>query len=310
MNIFILYEESSFENFSNYNSIDEIINAQTDFSFLDFSYNIIILNINSYKNTIKELSKITDICVINLCDGISSNLNEIGENVIIELSNYNIPFTGATLKTYLTTKLDIKKFTDNTPNYLIIDKNKDFDFTLKTFPLIMKPIYGCGSIGITKESIINNKDELSSKIINYEYNEFIIEEFIKGREFSVFIIENSKNPIILEPYEYIYDDEFMHYYLKWNDYKKISFIPLLDSNLVNRLIELTKETFIKMNLDGYARFDIKLDSNTDKLHILDINPNCELFYPKKDYGCVDCMLSNSKIMNHLEFVHFIIKSRI
>jgi D-alanine-D-alanine ligase len=292
-----------------------------DFSFLPSNINIKIidLTIHNYYEIIchiKENLK-KDQFVINLCDGLDEDIQQEnkqpGKCVVELLETLQIPFTGSSSDKYAWKKSDIKKYNVSTPKYILIEK--DIDWNNKnmnlSFPLIMKPNYNGGSVGITKESIINSKKELY-KINSYleKFNKIMIEEFIDGREFTVLACENlnPNEPIVFEPLECQFPDQekFKHYDLKWFDYEKIKTSFLEEEKLKKKVMAFAKDIFLTLELDGYVRFDLRMDQN-ECLYVIDVNTYCALFYPPKEYGCADIILGHSKIMNHCSFIDHLIR---
>ena len=51
-----------------------------------------------------------------------------------------------------------------------------------------------------------------------------------------------------------------------------------EQHLVHELMSISKTLYQSFNGDGYARIDVRQDMKTKKLSILDINPNCSVFY--------------------------------
>jgi D-alanine-D-alanine ligase len=64
--------------------------------------------------------------------------------------------------------------------------------------------------------------------------------------------------------------------------------------------------FRTLNGNGYARCDYRMDA-TGAIYMLEINPNCGIFYPPTDPGSADFCLLHDKI-NHRKFMKMIIRS--
>jgi D-alanine-D-alanine ligase len=127
------------------------------------------------------------------------------------------------------------------------------------------------------------------------YGSALAEEFIEGREFTVLVVENPddpSSPITYHPLECIFPagETFKHFELKWLDCEEMKFIPCQDSELAERLKEITKKAFIAVKGNGYARCDIRMDGQGE-LYLLDLNPNCAIYYPP-GIATADKILSN------------------
>ena len=64
--------------------------------------------------------------------------------------------------------------------------------------------------------------------------------------------------------------------------------------------------FINMNGSGYARSDIRMN-NKGEIFMLEINPNCSVYFPKNNPSSADEILYNQK-NGHEIFTELIIKS--
>jgi len=127
----------------------------------------------------------------------------------------------------------------------------------------------------------------------HDFGGALIEEFIEGREFSVFVASNPEdehNPLVFKPVECLFDTKvnFKTFDYKWkgskNPWKLVE-----DPTLIERLQYMTKELFLAMGGEGYGRTDIRMDSN-GSLYLLEINPNCSIFYPDNDGATADVIL--------------------
>lgn len=115
----------------------------------------------------------------------------------------------------------------------------------------------------------------------------LVEKYVEGREFTVFIVGNKKNPHVFSPVEYIFDGKtkFITFEDKWGSSYTHSHWKLLDRNqnkeeqkLIDDLISFTLRLYQSFNGDGYARMDFRQDQYTKELFVLDCNSNCSLFY--------------------------------
>ena len=99
---------------------------------------------------------------------------------------------------------------------------------------------------------------------------------------------------------------YKHFNLKWFNYDVLKYVPVTDSKIMNEIIRVSKDTYLKLNLDSYIRYDIRMDTDNN-LYVIDANPYPAIFYPKGNEGCADSILRNSTIMDHLGFVEHNIK---
>src|SRR6202142_868150 len=122
----------------------------------------------------------------------------------------------------------------------------------------------------------------------------LIEEFIEGREFTCLVAEDPDDPtniISFRPVEFLFPDgeSFKHYNLKWGDYNRMSVTIVTNPDYEKRLREYTVKVFQALKGNGYARCDFRLGADGE-LYMLEINPNCGIFYPPFDPGSADFSL--------------------
>jgi D-alanine-D-alanine ligase len=100
---------------------------------------------------------------------------------------------------------------------------------------------------------------------------------------------------------------FKHYNMKWVEYEKMSVAPVKDARIEKVLREQTTRLFKVMNGNGYARCDYRMDAD-GTIHMLEINPNCGIFYAPDEPGSADFSLINDPLYNHHKFLKLIIRS--
>ncbi|MCR4650975.1 MAG: D-alanine--D-alanine ligase [Lachnospiraceae bacterium] len=118
-------------------------------------------------------------------------------------------------------------------------------------PCVIKACNGGSSIGVT---IARTEEEFAEGIrCAFELdNEAVIEEYIKGREFSVCVLEGKALPIIeIEPLQGFYD-----YKNKYQSGSCKETCPAeLDDILTRKMQHFAEEGFKALRLRGYARLD-------------------------------------------------------
>ena len=84
-------------------------------------------------------------------------------------------------------------------------------------------------------------------------------------------------------------EAFKHYDLKWRDHRLLQWRPVTDDALARELMRISAALFEGLGGSGYARCDIRVASN-GLPYMLDINPNCSVFYPPDEPGGADAVL--------------------
>jgi len=255
---------------------------------------------------------------INLCDGTPDDALS-GISLVNALEKYNAAFTGADSKFFDPTRDEMKnaarRVSVPTPNWIFVNRVEDAEKIVKRlkFPMLVKPPHGYASVGIRRNSRVENIDQLREQL-NVEISEFgraLIEEFIEGREFTCLIAENPNDPqkpLTFTPVEFIFPngESFKHYDMKWVEYEKMSVAVVDDPKIQKTLREQTMRVFKELGGNGYARCDYRMDAD-GVIYMLEINPNCGIFYPPHEPGSADFSLLNDPT-NHTKFMKLIIRN--
>lgn len=134
------------------------------------------------------------------------------------------------------------------------------------FPCVVKPCSGGSSIGV---SIVHDKTEYEQALkeaFRWE-NELVIEEYVKGREFSVGVIDFQALPIIeIAPVEGFYDYK--------NKYKAGSTVETCPAELSEQITKemqgYAEKVAEVLGLNTYSRTDFLLDAE-DHIFCLEAN---------------------------------------
>jgi D-alanine-D-alanine ligase len=205
------------------------------------------------------------------------------------MERLHISFTGSgsqTLKTCLDkgqTKDALRRHGIATPDYQVIAPGEIVRATCP-FPLIVKPVHEDGSIGIDRESIVWNPDDLSERVerIHHIYRQAaLVEEFIVGREISVSILGNNGDMRALPPSEIVFPGQdgtqFLTFHAKWIP-ESAEFAAAesrcpcdLDSKVERFLMETAMRACRVMGCQDYARVDFRLKEGV--AYVLEVNPN-------------------------------------
>lgn len=135
------------------------------------------------------------------------------------------------------------------------NREDDVDKLDVSLPCVVKPCCGGSSIGVT---IVNDKAEFTKALddaFKWE-NELVIEEYVKGREFSVGVIEGKALPIIeIAPIQGFYDYK--------NKYKAGSAVETCPAELPEEITLQMQDYAVQVakviGLDTYSRIDFLLN---------------------------------------------------
>lgn len=155
------------------------------------------------------------------------------------------------------------------------------------FPLFVKPVSEDASIGITRNSVVQD-DQALRRRVRYVWDTYhqpsLVEEFIDGREFNVTVLGN-ESPRVLPVSEINFriPDPFariVSFRAKWVP-KSREYIctpptcPARVSETIKKRIEdIAIRAYQAMGLRDYGRVDIRLRNGTP--YVLEVNPNADL----------------------------------
>jgi D-alanine-D-alanine ligase len=80
-----------------------------------------------------------------------------------------------------------------------------------------------------------------------------------------------------------------------------------DARIEKVLRDQTTRLFKAMDGNGYARCDYRMSAD-GTIYMLEINPNCGIFYAPDEPGSADFSLINDPVYNHHKFLKLIIRS--
>jgi len=238
---------------------------------------------------------------LNLCDGAWDEARP-GIEVVGALERLELAFTGAGTAFYEPTREAMKlvcHYLDiGFPRGVAVRRGDDLALVTSKlrFPLIVKHPNSYNSIGLTQGSKVGTALELEEQIelMSDRFGGALVEEFVDGREFTVLVAgqaEPRSTPKAYPPVECVFPpgETFKHYDLKWRDYRLLRWRPVTDHALARGLMRISAALFQGLGGSGYARCDIRVAGNGIP-YMLEINPNCSVFYPADEPGGADAVL--------------------
>lgn len=138
------------------------------------------------------------------------------------------------------------------------------------FPIILKPNASGSSIGLMK---IFDIAELNQAIENLQpKTDYLIQECIDGREFSMGTVWNGEIFYNLAPTEIITRGKLFDYHQKYAKDGALEVTPAEISPEITRDIqEAAKTAHKKLNLGFYSRSDFILQNKSEKIYFLEVN---------------------------------------
>jgi D-alanine-D-alanine ligase len=271
------------------------------------------VTINNYKAIIDNiaLSDEKNPLVFNLCDGDEVN-GTPGVSVIQYLKEKKLAFTGADEYFYniTTSKVPMKNAFDAcgvaTPKWISIkQKNQNLDTVFEELgtPIIVKPAVSGGSMGVGVKNVVHTKEQLQ-QLINDMFDGYrgwqlavdgiIAEQFIDGPEFTSMIVgsfDNKEKAKIYLPVERVFHkslpatEKFLSFDRLWEIYEEEAPMPnnenfynyiTPEKSLHKSIMQLSWDAYVATRGTGYTRVDIRMDKDSGKLYVLEVNAQCGL----------------------------------
>lgn len=236
---------------------------------------------------------------LNLCEGYEEPYYS-GMDVVLALEELNLPFTGAGSDFYEPSREEMQSAAESSGVGFVRGVNVPDVGEVETsteglrYPLMVKHPNSFGSTGMTRKSRVTNVHQLKQQVrrICDHFGSARVEEFINGREFTTFIVDNPhdfNDPFVYPPAELVFPpgEKFLHSEVKWKENVYLKRVE--DEALASRLIEMTHNLYVAMNGIGYARCDIRMNK-AGELFTLEINPNNGILYKPEDLGPADIMM--------------------
>jgi D-alanine-D-alanine ligase len=233
---------------------------------------------------IENLDNLDVDIVFNISEGICGRNRESQVPILLEMRG--IPFVGSDALTLSLTldKIMAKKIfiaeKINTPNFFEVRNATVLTDTdhLK-FPLIVKPRFEGSSKGLSDTSRVDNIEELRKQVeyITGTYKQpALIEEFIRGEEFTVAMVGN--DPAEVMPIVQIkidgqlkLDDKFYTFAHIASDRLEYICPARINNDLKKKISDLAIKTYNAVECLDFGRIDFRVDSEGNPF-VLEINP--------------------------------------
>ena len=243
-----------------------------------------VVRIGHVKNLLNRIGGLKVDIVFNICEGIGSRNRESEVPVILDL--FKIPFVGSdglTLGLSLDKVMAKKAFVSDgvpTPKYFIANKKTGLSrMGSMKFPLIVKPRHEGSSKGISDDSKVSDKKSLKAQIdgvVDLYCQSALVEEFIRGPEFTVLVIGNEE-PQALPPVQIKIagnlDAGDLVYTSRRLKGTEIEYIcpAKISKSFDKKLRGLAIEAYQALDCRDFGRVDFRVDAK-GRPYVLEINP--------------------------------------
>jgi len=243
-----------------------------------------VKRIGNVDNLMKQIYGLDVDIVFNLCEGISGRNRESQVPILLEMRG--IPFIGGdglalgiTLDKVVAKKLFIHEGIP-TPRFFEINDSGDLKNKEPIrFPLIVKTRHEGSSKGISKQSRVENMAALKRQIdlINKTYHQpALVEDFIKGTEFTVAVLGNDipqAMPVVQVSIDGTVDLGDAFYAHEWIASDRLQYVcpAEISDKLTKRIQELAVRAYQCVECRDFGRVDFRVDEQHNP-YVLEINP--------------------------------------
>lgn len=139
------------------------------------------------------------------------------------------------------------------------------------YPLFIKPNHGGSSIGMSKVNEVNQLEKGLIQAFNQD-SQVLVEEFIKGREFSIGVYQSIDGIKVLPCTEVIPTNDFFDFEAKYTPGATEEITPgRMTSEEKSRVERIVSNIFLKLNCKGMVRIDYFLQDITSNFYFIEIN---------------------------------------
>jgi D-alanine-D-alanine ligase len=139
-----------------------------------------------------------------------------------------------------------------------------------SFPVFVKPNNGGSSIGMSKVYETNKLEAAIEKAFK-EDDQVLVEQMIKGREFTVGVFKTKGNIVVLPITEVISKKDFFDYEAKYEGASTEVTPAEVDEVAADKIRDAAKKIYAVFNCRGVVRIDFILEENSGHPHMLEIN---------------------------------------
>lgn len=164
------------------------------------------------------------------------------------------------------------------------------------YPLIVKPAFDDASGGIDAGSVVRDRGALEARVryvVEDHQMPALVEEFIEGREIHCALLGNNP-PTALPLFEMKFKDggidnegrplpNIITYRAKWDPYSRDYHamegqcpVTDLEPETIEYIQGIAIRAYQTLGCRDYARVDMRLDTSTGEVYVLEVNPNPDL----------------------------------
>lgn len=139
------------------------------------------------------------------------------------------------------------------------------------FPVFVKPNNGGSSIGMSKVNQPSEELDIAIEKAFKEDNQVLVEEFIKGREFTIGVFKTKGQIITLPITEVVTKNEFFDFEAKYLGKSEEITPAIVDESMAEKIREAAKKAYQLLNCRGIVRIDFIYNEQKNEPYMLEIN---------------------------------------
>ena len=139
-----------------------------------------------------------------------------------------------------------------------------------SLPVFVKPNNGGSSIGMSKVYEAKDLEAAIQKAFK-EDDQVLVEQMIKGREFTVGVFKTKGNIVVLPITEVISKKDFFDYEAKYEGASTEITPAQIDDVSADKIREAARKIYAIFNCRGVVRVDFILEESSGRPHMLEIN---------------------------------------
>lgn len=242
-----------------------------------------VTRIGSAENVMKRWDRLGEVdMVFNIAEGRSGRNREAQVPILLEMRGVRFSGSDGLTQALTLDKLMTKKVLVSegipTPRFFEVARPEDPLPQDLAFPLIVKPRFEGSSKGLSESSRVGSPEELRAQarwVIETYHQPALVEEFIRGSEFTVAVIGNEEAqayPVVriqLDGRNELGD--LFYTFSRIASGAKYVVPAGIDPWLEGRLQDLALRTFRAVDCRDFGRVDFRVDGKGDP-YVLEINP--------------------------------------
>jgi D-alanine-D-alanine ligase len=243
-----------------------------------------VKKIGNVSHLLENIDKLEVDIVFNISEGLVGRNRESQVPILLEM--YGVPFVGAdalslgiSLDKIMAKKIFMAEGIP-TPKFMEVKTLEGLaNLDHMKFPLFVKPRFEGSSKGLTETSRVETKDELRNqveRVLSIYKQPALIEEFIRGEEFTVAVIGNDPPqalPIVqikIDGELKLKDKFYTFGHIKDDKLEYVCPAPISES-LEKKLNDLAIKTYKAIECRDFGRVDFRVDEKGNP-YVLEINP--------------------------------------